>query len=369
METPPTLRLDIASRTHIGLRRSENEDRVLVATFSGDAHEGAWTGSADVTRSGALLAVCDGMGGAAGGEVASSEAIEVLRARLARPFGERKDETILAQRLIDALRVAARTIHDHARRDPSLAGMGTTATVAALLNERLFVAQVGDSRAYLLRQGALTQLTRDQTLARLLVERGQLTEEQALHFEASNVILQAVGTSLHLDVDLRSVHLEDGDVLLLCSDGLSGPVGDTTLRDVLAGEADPIRACESLLARALEAGGPDNVTCIVARVWGGASPPRGRKPEARHVAFEPAEDDDPTLADSVPAPGLPLAAIGPDRGPGRGRSPDRGPDPDAALEPDARPRGLRDERPSSTPREGTLLGVVQRLFQRRGTGP
>jgi protein phosphatase len=266
--------------------------------MSGDAFGAPWTGTAVVEEQGALFAVCDGMGGAAGGEVASAEAIEVLRAKLARPLTARHRSSVLAQRLVDALRVAARTIRDHSLREPELNGMGTTATVAALVDELLLVAQVGDSRAYLLRAGNLTQLTRDQTLARLLVERGQLTEEEALRFEASNVILQAVGTSLHVDVDLRSVALRDRDVLLLCSDGLSGPVGDESIRRILVDEENPAAACDALVQAALDAGGPDNVTCIVARVV--AEGLDGAEvPSTSHVVFEPAEEVPPT--DPVPA--------------------------------------------------------------------
>lgn len=298
-EPSAPIQLHVASRSHVGLKRDGNEDRALVATFAGEAYAPPWDGTADVTKTGALLAVCDGMGGAAGGEIASSEAVEVLRARLARPLGARTDSAAVASRLVDALRVAARTIFDHAVREPALTGMGTTATVATMVDRRLIVAQVGDSRAYLLRDGVLTQITRDQTLARLLVERGQLTEEEALRFEASNVILQAVGTSLHLDVDLRDVEVQGGDVLLLCSDGLSGPVGDACIAEVLARNDDPERACDALIAAALEAGAPDNVTCIVARVHAPDANDAG-PPVARRVIFEPPSEDEPPPTEPAP---------------------------------------------------------------------
>lgn len=293
------IELLVASRSHVGHVRGENQDRALVANFAGEAHGPPWDGTTDVSEAGALLAVCDGMGGAAGGAVASTEAVEVLRARLARPLGTRSDTGSVAARLVDALRIAARTILDHAKREPALSGMGTTATVATLIDRRLLVAQVGDSRAYLLRQGTLTQLTRDQTLVRFMIERGQLTEEQAESFGASNVILQAVGTSLDLDVDVRDLELRDGDVLLLCSDGLSGPVGDVRMKALLTEHPDPSAACDALIAAALEEGAPDNVTCIVARVRGGNEDvdPADELPEARRTIFEPEAD---TLADTIP---------------------------------------------------------------------
>jgi protein phosphatase len=154
--------------------------------------------------------------------------------------------------------------------------MGTTATVCALRGEVLLVAQVGDSRAYLLRGGRLTQLTRDQTLATLLVERGQLLPEEVPSFAFGHVILQAVGTSPHVEVDLVELRAARGDVLLVCSDGLSGPVPDEAIRDVLEAAASPEEAAETLIARANEAGGPDNVTCIVARLGGeGLALPEG----------------------------------------------------------------------------------------------
>lgn len=295
----PRIELLVASRSHVGYVRGENQDRALVANFAGDAHAAPWNGTTDVTSAGAVLAVCDGMGGAAGGSVASTEAVEVLQARLARPLGSAVDTGSVASRLVDALRVAARTIHDHARREPKLSGMGTTATVATLVDRRLLVAQVGDSRAYLHRGGSLTQLTRDQTLVRFLIERGQLSEAQAEELGASNVILQAVGTSLELDVDVRDLELRGGDVLLLCSDGLSGPVGDARIAALLSAHEDPGAACDALIDAALAAGAPDNVTCIVARVRTDDRPDDddGTAPEATRTVFEPPVD---TSGDTLP---------------------------------------------------------------------
>src|SRR5262249_1971706 len=139
----------------------------------------------------------------------------------------------LGQALIRALNEAASFVYALSRTDRRLLGMGTTATVGALVGNELVLGQVGDSRAYLARDGCLLQLTRDRTLAMLMIERGQLTLEEARHFEYANVILQAVGTQEVVDVDLRSVRVEDGDVLLLCSDGLSTVTGDEAIAAVL----------------------------------------------------------------------------------------------------------------------------------------
>jgi PPM family protein phosphatase len=250
----------------VGLERSSNQDKALVATLTGVAHSAPFTGYAEVKADGLLLAVCDGMGGAAGGEVASEEAASVLLAQLSQPSEEATGQDTVAPRLVDALRVAARTIHAHARLDPRLRGMGTTATVAVVAEDRLVLGQVGDSRAYLYRDGALTQLTRDQSLAQLMIEQGRLQPEDVKDFVGSNIILQAVGTSDHLDVDVREVRLRQGDVLVLCSDGLSGPVDAAAICAVLKQAQDPAAACDELIRHALAAGGPDNVTCIVARV-------------------------------------------------------------------------------------------------------
>jgi protein phosphatase len=142
--------------------------------------------------------------------------------------------------------------------------MGTTSTVAALMDNRLFVAQVGDSRAYVLRGQRLVQVSRDQSLVNQLIEAGQLTEEEAETFEHNNIILQALGTAETVQVDLTYVDLQVGDRLLLCSDGLSGMVRADEMREVLLGFKEPFEACRELVDRANRAGGHDNITVIVA---------------------------------------------------------------------------------------------------------
>jgi protein phosphatase len=142
--------------------------------------------------------------------------------------------------------------------------MGTTATIAALLDTRLFVAQVGDSRAYVLRGDKLVQVSRDQSLVNQLIEAGQLTEEEAETFEHNNIILQALGTAETVQVDLTFVDLRKGDTLLVCSDGLSGMVRADEMREVLLSQREPFDACKELVDRANRAGGHDNITVIVA---------------------------------------------------------------------------------------------------------
>jgi len=146
--------------------------------------------------------------------------------------------------------------------------MGTTVTAAALVDDHLFLAQVGDSRGYILREGALVQVTRDQSLVNQLIEAGQLTEEEAETFEHNNIILQALGTSDTVQVDLTYVDLRADDTLMICSDGLSGMVRSEDICGVLTELEDPVEACAKLIAAANEAGGHDNVTVDIVKFGG-----------------------------------------------------------------------------------------------------
>jgi protein phosphatase len=258
----PGLTLEVAARTDPGLQRGQNEDAYLV-TPSGPA---------------LALGVCDGMGGSAGGAVASRGAAEAIAACLAARAPRSTDD--LARALVDAVSAASRTVYGAALADRALAGMGTTTTLAALASGALLVAQVGDSRAYVLRRGCLSQVTRDQTLVQMLLEKGQLRPEDIASYPFSHVILQAVGTNQEVDVDLRAVSLRRGDVILravslrrgdvilICSDGLHGPVAEDEIARILGASPTLDAACEALVLCANERGGPDNVTCIVARVDG-----------------------------------------------------------------------------------------------------
>jgi protein phosphatase len=289
----------------MGLERTSNQDRAL-AILQGMSHAAPFVGRTYERDAEVVLAVCDGMGGAAGGEVASEQAVATMREALAAPVGaDSTDATVTARRVVNALREAARTIQARAMREPRLRGMGTTATVAVVSADQAVLGQVGDSRAYLLRRGTLTQLTRDQSLAQLMIEQGRLRPEEVKEFVGANVILQAVGTSPHLDVDVRRVALTGGDVLLICSDGLCGLVGADALCDALARYDDPERACDELIRLALHAGGTDNVTCVVARVEG---PSRDLEtaPVAEHLVYEPEDPAEPPKTE----PAAPLPRTG-----------------------------------------------------------
>ena len=243
-----------------------------------------------VGERGTLFAVCDGMGGAAAGEVASQLAVDIIYQRMA--LGDAPvDHDALAARLVHAIESAGLRIFSEAKLDRTRRGMGTTSTIAALMDDHLFLGQVGDSRAYILRGDRLVQVTRDQSLVNQLIEAGQLTEEEAETFEHNNIILQALGTTDSVQVDLTYVDLRRGDVLLLCSDGLSGMVRNDDIRETLLKHPDPAEACRVLVDKANEAGGHDNVTAIVVtflgeglkeRVDGEDRAEEGRDEEGRH---------------------------------------------------------------------------------------
>ena len=268
------IKLRLFGRTDVGQVREHNEDNFLVADLTK-----ASRGLMEVDRTqlvgerGTVLGVCDGMGGAAAGEVASQLAVDIVYERMLQgSLPSSRDD--LASRLVSAIETAGLRIFAEAKADRTRRGMGTTATIAALVDGVLFLGQVGDSRGYLLRGDKLVQVTRDQSLVNQLIEAGQLTEEEAETFEHNNIILQALGTAESVQVDLTYVELRKGDALLLCSDGLSGMVRNDEIREVLRTIDDPLEACRELTDRANQAGGHDNVTVVIARFEGeGLEPP------------------------------------------------------------------------------------------------
>ncbi|WP_437512270.1 Stp1/IreP family PP2C-type Ser/Thr phosphatase [Sorangium sp. So ce1099] len=264
----PEVVLRLFGRTDVGQVREHNEDNFIVADLTK-----ASRGLMEMDRyqvigeRGALLGVCDGMGGAAAGEVASQLAVDIIYQRMSAG-GPPQNHDELAARLVQAIEAAGLRIFSEAKLDRTRRGMGTTSTIAALMDDHLFLGQVGDSRAYILRGDRLVQVTRDQSLVNQLIEAGQLTEEEAETFEHNNIILQALGTADSVQVDLTYVALKRGDTLMLCSDGLSGMVRNEEIREVLRTVDDPIEACKVLTDRANQAGGHDNITVVVAKFDG-----------------------------------------------------------------------------------------------------
>jgi PPM family protein phosphatase len=248
----PTLRIDAAMRTHVGRIRSVNEDFVCyVAPREVDA----------VARRGNLALVADGMGGHAHGELASALAGEVIR----RVYYELQGT--VPEVLAAAFTAAHRAILEWSEHNPECAGMGTTCTALALRDDQVWLAHIGDSRAYLLREATLSQLSDDQTLVAQMMRDGFLTTEEAENSPVKNVILQALGAPVDIVPVIWSeaLTLVDGDVLILCTDGLCGLVEDAVIADIAARLA-PHDACDALIEAALAAGGHDNVSVGVFRV-------------------------------------------------------------------------------------------------------
>jgi serine/threonine protein phosphatase PrpC len=266
-----SIRIQVFGKTDLGRTRDHNEDRFLVADLTRrDASLQPQVREHVVGERGSLLVVADGMGGAAAGEVASEMATDTIYARLLEAWGG--DPEPSAQRfaywLKDAVEMANTQIHTYAKAHPEVRGMGTTTTAVGVLGDHVFLSQVGDSRAYLVRDGAGHQLTKDQSLMQRLVEAGEITEEEAAHSERRNIILQALGPDAKVKVDLTHQELRQGDTLVLCSDGLSGQVRREEIAHIVSATSDPSTACDRLIALANERGGPDNITVVVARFEG-----------------------------------------------------------------------------------------------------
>src|SRR5881398_1150501 len=275
--SPKPVKIEVFAKTDLGKTRDHNEDRFLVADLTrGEASLQPAVREHEVGERGSLFIVADGMGGAAAGELASEMATETIYEQMIRMWGNEKDVTPqrFAYRLKEAVEVANSHIHSYAKAHPEVRGMGTTTTAVGILNDHVYLTQVGDSRAYLIRDGQAVQLTRDQSLMQRLVEAGELTEEEAARSERRNIILQALGPDARVKVDLTHQEVRKGDILVLCSDGLSGQVKKEEIAAVATRERDLQAACDKLIALANERGGPDNITVVLARFDGdGLRPP------------------------------------------------------------------------------------------------
>jgi protein phosphatase len=255
--------LRICGATNVGLHRRQNEDTFVIADLSsGDLDSPCNEIALSLSNAGFLLMVCDGMGGAAAGEVAARIAASSIRQNLLDGGQAVADHP--GESLETAVAVANRAILDEADQRPEERGMGTTCTAAIVTPGALTVAQVGDSRAYLLRDGRLQPLTTDQSLAAELVAAGVLNAEEARNFPHRSVLRQALGSKGLVQPVISEYSLVPGDRLLLCSDGLHDPVPDSEIRDALSRAADLTGAAQTLVDRALAAGGPDNITVVVA---------------------------------------------------------------------------------------------------------
>jgi len=253
------MRLVHAAATDVGLVRAQNEDSYLVG--------------------GGVYAVCDGMGGARAGEVASESACRCLMPLVEGGAGE--------QELVEAVRAGNRSILQQGNQDPELEGMGSTLTVVLREGDGLLIGHVGDSRAYMLREGRLGQLTADHSVVAEMERQGKLAPGEAETHPYRSVLTRAVGTEEHLEVDVSRVALCAGDRLLLCSDGLTGMLNDQDIFQILVDSEDPRAAADTLLQAALAEGGEDNITVVVVDVVDENGEENGE--EDARVEFGPAE--------------------------------------------------------------------------------
>ena len=263
------MRVIASALSDVGRTRDTNEDAFVITDLSTGARvDAARTDRAiDVQPRGCLLSLADGMGGHAAGEVASAMVLECVERALAR---DGDDEAAVHERIANAVKQAHQSVRAAATAS-ARRGMGATLTAVLVRGDGAYIAEVGDSRAYLLRDGRLRQITRDQSLVQVLVDHGVLTPAEARHTQGKNVILQAVGMSSEPRVAIAHLALRRGDRLLLCSDGVHNALTDDELRDSLT-DCEPRLACDTMIALANERGGADNATAIVADVDGDELP-------------------------------------------------------------------------------------------------
>jgi PPM family protein phosphatase len=307
--TKGPVHVSVFGKTDLGRSRDHNEDTFLVADLS--------TGKASLQPEvrehvlgprGSLFMVADGMGGAAAGELASAMAADMICRHLMDHWRTDPENTAerFAFRMKEAVELANAELFTYAREHPEVRGMGTTVTAAGVYGVDLYLAQIGDSRAYLIRDGRASQLTRDQSLTQRLVDAGELTEEEAEHSERRNIILQALGPDANVKVDLSHQALSEGDVLVICSDGLSGLVKREEIGEAVGQQASLADLCGSLIDLANSRGGPDNITVVAARFGGDGLAASDGQSEVGYRTFAMDADDE---ADDPPAPAAAAAAM------------------------------------------------------------
>lgn len=237
------------SKTHIGLVRTENQDRV-------------WTGTLGENEEAVALVVCDGMGGENAGGFASQMTIDLISERIKNGFRSSNNRNFIRNLLITSVTAANSLVYDKARSDADKHGMGTTCVAAIVYNERAYIINVGDSRAYHIFDDNIQQITKDHTQIRRLIERGQITEEESKTHPQRNCITRAVGASRDITPDYFEIDLEKGDILLLCSDGLHSYGDDGEIAGIIIN--NPLhKSCDLLIDYTLNNGGRDNVSVAV----------------------------------------------------------------------------------------------------------
>ena len=275
----PTINLALYAQTHVGIVRSGNEDNFLILDLSTGR---SWTANEEEPQElltysqgyyGSLLAVSDGMGGALAGEVASRMAVETVRDRMLQlQAHEVYGKMPFSERLRLSIEEANLLINGESQTNPAHKGLGATFTAIASQGNQVYFAQVGDSRAHLIRQGRIYRITKDQSLVQQLIDAGQITEEEAETHSYRNVILQALGAHGSVNVEVTALNLCHLDTLVLCSDGLSGKMHQEEIAKIVNEAGDFKSACQQLIDLANDRGGEDNITVVIAQFSGSALP-------------------------------------------------------------------------------------------------
>jgi len=355
----PTINLALYAQTDVGMVRSGNEDNFLILDLSTGK---SWTASEQEPKElltytqgyyGSLLAVSDGMGGALAGEVASRLAVDTVRDRMLQlQAHDRYSKIPFHERLRVSIEQANILIHGESQTNPAHKGLGATFTAVATQGNQIFFAQVGDSRAYLIRQGKIFRITKDQSLVQQLIDAGQITEEEAETHSYRNVILQALGAHNNVNVEVSSLPLCQLDTLVICSDGLSGKIHNEEIEEVINEANDFKSACQTLIDIANERGGEDNITVVIAQfsgtgLWESSSDPidpqiLARAPETPteidwemgetgdspdSSQFKHVKHDGPVKTDGDPRPTEPLQAASAQTAPITARLPRNPPTP------------------------------------------
>ena len=234
------------SKSDIGLVRTENQDRV-------------WTGALGENEEAVALVVCDGMGGENAGSCASQMTLDLMRERLESGFRPSNNRNFIRNLLITSVTAANSLVFDRARTEPDKRGMGTTCVAAIVCDERAYIINVGDSRCYHIFDESIQQITKDHTVIRKLIERGEITEEESKTHPRRNSITRAVGAAREITPDYFEIDLEQGQCLLLCSDGLHSYGDDAEIAGIIVN--NPVqKCCDLLIDYALANGGRDNIT-------------------------------------------------------------------------------------------------------------
>jgi len=299
------MNVELHAKSDVGRVRRGNEDNFLILELS---KQKTWTGSDgnsapkdlssfELGDKGLVLVVSDGMGGALAGDVASRMAVDSVRDMI---MGNNSDENCnpdvpLVECLKSATVYANLAIHHKSQEDSRCAGMGATFTGAAIHGDLLDLVQVGDSRGYLIRKDQIRLATKDQSLVQQLVDVGQISEAEAETHMFRNVILQALGAQGDITPVTGRIKLRRGDMLLLCSDGLSGKLRAEDIQNIVGSSASLVAACDELVAEANNRGGEDNITVILARFTGDEL----EEPASDRITIElPAMEEDKTLDDT-----------------------------------------------------------------------